>query len=169
MDDRDQPPASGHSLEFVFAEVVELDGRPDDEILHGARNEDLPSTGESPDTGSDVDCEAPEIVTPYLALAGVDADAYLDPEFTCRGTDRFAAANPRAGPSKEARKPSPVVLISLPRNTRSCSRIRASCASRSRCHRWSPIAAAVSVEPTMSVKITVASTRFDRDRWSFAG
>jgi len=53
----------------VFTEVVELDGRPDDEIFHGARNEYLPSTSESPDTGRDVDRETSEIVTAYLALA----------------------------------------------------------------------------------------------------
>ena len=66
---------------------------------------------------------------------------------------------PRAGPSNVARNPSPVVLISLPRNAVSSRRTAASCASSSSVQRRSPSAAARSVERTTSVNMTVARTR----------
>src|SRR5262245_29466796 len=66
----------------------------------------------------------------------------------------------RAGPSKVARKPSPAVSISRPRNRSSSRRT----AERWRSSRFaqlrSPSARTRSVDPTMSVNKTVASTRF---------
>ena len=65
----------------------------------------------------------------------------------------------RAGPSKQAKNPSPVVLISRPRETLSSSRTILSWVSSSVRQRVSPSDAARSVEPTMSEKSTVVSTR----------
>jgi hypothetical protein len=65
----------------------------------------------------------------------------------------------RAGPSKLATKPSPVVFTSLPRKRVSCRRTAASCEASSSRQARSPSAAARSLEPTMSVKSTVARTR----------
>ena len=63
----------------------------------------------------------------------------------------------RAGPSKMARKPSPIVFTSRPRWRASSRRTVASWRSSSVSP--APVAepAAMSVEPTMSVKRTVAS------------
>ncbi len=76
-----------------------------------------------------------------------------------RVADRHRAADRRAGPSNIARKPSPEVLTSRPRNRASCDRTTASCASSNACQSRSPIFAAVCVESTMSVNSTMASTR----------
>jgi len=65
----------------------------------------------------------------------------------------------RAGPSNVARKPSPIVLTSVPRHRSSWVRTSALCSASSSRQRPSPSREAVSVEPTMSVNITVASTR----------
>ena len=64
----------------------------------------------------------------------------------------------RAGPSKVAKNPSPAVSISRPEKWSSSLRTTAWCCSRNSAQRWSPSASARSVEPTMSVKRTVAST-----------
>ncbi len=71
----------------------------------------------------------------------------------------------RLGAAKVAKKPSPVVFTSRPSNRLSCRRTAASwVASRSR-QRWSPSSAARTVEPTMSVNMTVASTRLEWVSW----
>src|SRR5437867_1037840 len=64
----------------------------------------------------------------------------------------------RAGPSKLAKKPSPAVSSSRPRNRSSWRRITTWCEERSSAQRWSPRSDALAVEPTMSVKRTVLST-----------
>jgi len=72
----------------------------------------------------------------------------------------------RAGPSKAARKPSPVVLISRPRCCCSTSQtLRWNVPSNSR-HRPSPSFATRSVEPTISANSTVASIRSGSRAWS---
>jgi hypothetical protein len=65
----------------------------------------------------------------------------------------------RSEPSIEATNPSPVVLISLPRNRRRWSRTIWSRASRSERQLRSPIDDTRSVDPTMSVNSTVVRTR----------
>ena len=64
----------------------------------------------------------------------------------------------RIGPSKVAKKPSPAVSISRPRNRPSCWRTSAWWRSTSSRQRASPSSASFAVEPTMSVKRTVART-----------
>src|SRR5215210_40764 len=64
----------------------------------------------------------------------------------------------RAGPSKLAKNPSPAVSFSSPRNRLSSRRTRAWWRSSRSRHAASPSSAARSVEPTMSVKRSVAST-----------
>ena len=62
----------------------------------------------------DVDSDPRDVVAAHLALASVQAGADLDPQGPAPAIAR-AHSMPRAGPSKVARKPSPVVLISRPR------------------------------------------------------
>jgi hypothetical protein len=63
------------------------------------------------------------------------------------------------GLSKVAKKPSPAVAISRPRNRSSSLRTIVWWSSSSSRQLLSPSARACSVEPTMSVKSTVVSTR----------
>src|SRR5262249_50569505 len=65
----------------------------------------------------------------------------------------------RPGPSNVARKPSPAVFTSRPRNRASCLRTMAWCCSSSWHQSRSPNSPARFVEPTMSVKRTVAKMR----------
>jgi hypothetical protein len=78
-----------------------------------------------------------------------------------RSSSRKAAAQriPRPGPSKVASTPSPVVLMSWPWNSSTTRRASSSCTSSSSRQRRSPSRLACSVDPTMSVNNTVASTR----------
>ena len=75
-----------------------------------------------------------------------------------RSTTARAHAIARAGPSNDAKKPSPAVSSSVPRNRASSCRTSRRCSSRSSRQRWSPNSAARSVDPTRSVKRSVAST-----------
>ena len=69
-----------------------------------------------------------------------------------------------AGPSNVARNPSPVVLTSRPRKRAKIATDRGVMIIHSRSRqRWSPSAAAFSVEPTISVKRTLSAKT--RDRW----
>ena len=70
----------------------------------------------------------------------------------------------RAGPSNDAKNPSPTVSISVPRNRPSKERTPAWCRSRSCRHARSPSSAAFWVDPTMSVNSTVARTRSSSNR-----
>ena len=83
----------------------------------------------------------------------------LSPSAATASTISLAQRTARAGPSKVARKPSPIVLTSVPRQRASASRTTVLCSSSSSRQRPSPSRAACSVEPTMSVNSTVASTR----------
>ena len=65
----------------------------------------------------------------------------------------------RAGPSNSARKPSPAVSTSSPQNRPSSRRTAAWCAASSVRPRASPSSPHARVEPTMSVKRSVARTR----------
>ena len=70
-----------------------------------------------------------------------------------------AHRTPRAGPSNVAKKPSPAVSTSVPRNLPSMARTTPWCCSTRSPHPLSPSSAAFSVDPTMSVNMTVARTR----------
>ena len=101
----------------------------------------------------------PTPVAVQLDLARVQAGTDLDAEVAdCRHRAR-GAAHGRIGPSNIARKPSPAVFTSRPRNLPRFDRILAWCESRSTPHSRSPNAAARSVDPTMSVNRTFTSTR----------
>jgi hypothetical protein len=85
-----------------------------------------------------------------------------------RSSSRSAAAQriPRPGPSKVAMSPSPVVLTNRPPHSSTTRCASSSCTSRSLRQRRSPSSLARSVEPTMSVNSTVASTRLGSGtRW----
>ena len=94
---------------------------------------------------------------PSLQLAALRAHRL------CKQREHGAIERVRArpGPSKVAKKPSPVVLISRPRKRSSSARVRPSWVANSSDHRRSPMPAAWSVEPTTSVNITVGQHPVD--------
>src|SRR5215471_16569229 len=80
--DRVQPPGSRHALEFMLAPVLELETRSRHQILDRGGDQDLARAGEGANPGGDVDGNATEVITPNLALAGMQPNANLDPELT---------------------------------------------------------------------------------------
>jgi hypothetical protein len=142
----------------VNASIVEADLRSGDEVADGLRDEHLARSGMRRDPGADVDGEPGDLALVELALADVDSDRASRPSVRTPSTIACAARIARAVPSKVAKNPSPAVSRSWPRNRASSRRTIAWWrASRSRQAR-SPTRTAWSVEPTMSVKTTVAST-----------
>ena len=102
---------------------------------------------------------------PCTAEASSSTSPACRPARTSRPCERSvtmiseAQVTPRAGPSKVARKPSPALSISRPRWPAIALRTRSRWPSSSIDQARSPSAAARSVEPTMSVKRTVANAR----------
>ena len=130
-----------------------------DQILHGARNEHLARAGERRDPCADMDRDAAHIVVHDLALAGMKPGANVDTErfdLLGDGARRSARRVPVRRRLPESRR-----RLSSPRgrgSARDCGGSghggrREDGASADR------RAAAFSVDPTMSVKSTVARTR----------
>src|SRR5262245_29606401 len=69
----EQRPCIGHSLESVCAAADGGDHRSGERIAHGLTHEDLARCRQFRDTGSDVNCEAGEVVVLVLDLTEVDA------------------------------------------------------------------------------------------------
>ena len=155
-----QAPAVGDALQLVLAGVLEDEPAPGGQVLHGRETSTSDGPGQRRDASADVDRDAGDVVADQLDLAGVAAR---------RGSRRRGDGPPRRSPARTAR---PARGRRTSRRTR-----RPPCRSRvpdgaravartdrgARCEQLSPApspsAAAFSVEPTMSVNSTVASTR----------
>src|SRR5438067_154029 len=77
----------------MSAAVLERDPGPRHEILHGARDQDLPRTRGGDDPGADVDRDAADIFSHQLALARVQARAEFHSELPHRLPDSTGAAD----------------------------------------------------------------------------
>ena len=62
------------------ATLFEVDARAGDQILDGARDEDLAGLGVLDQAGADVDCDPVRLAADELDLAGVQACAKLESE-----------------------------------------------------------------------------------------
>jgi hypothetical protein len=112
---REEPPFAGNAFQLADAAILERNPRAGDEILDGARNEHLSGLRLRRNAGADVDGDARHLAVDELAFARVQACAYIEAELDAQ---RIA----RAGPSKEAKNPSPSVSTSTPRKRSSCRR-----------------------------------------------
>ena len=115
LGDGEEAPLAGGALQGVRAAVVELEAGADDQLAHGAGDEQLAGVGQGADPGADVDRHPADVVADQLDLAGVDPTLTSIP--IAASSSRTAAAQriARAGPSKVARNPSPIVFTSRPR------------------------------------------------------
>jgi len=150
-----------NTLELVLASVDELQAGADQEILHRARHDDVAGAAGAA-TRAPMCTASPPIWSPRTStLAGVHAGADREPEHRERVVDSPGRRGWRdRGRRRWARKPSPAVSISRPTEAGQLPRRRmASCESSRARHSVSPSSAARAVEPTMSVKRTVASLR----------
>src|SRR6201987_4095624 len=76
--DGKQLPDTGHTAHLDAAPLLEARARTDDQVTHGARDEDLAGTGLAKDPRRDVYGNSPDVSVDQFALAGVDASADLD-------------------------------------------------------------------------------------------
>ena len=110
----EQSPLAGHALQRAGPEIGEADARADHEVGHGAGHEHAARLGVRHHARGDVHRDARDLSVLELHFPCADP-----PGRRCRATPppsiSDAHRTARAGPSKIARKPSPVVAISRPR------------------------------------------------------
>src|SRR5438093_1671998 len=73
-------PAVGDTLQLVRASIIEGHARADDEIPHGARNENFARACQRAHAGRDVHGDPTDVFASKFHLAGVQARPDLDPE-----------------------------------------------------------------------------------------
>jgi hypothetical protein len=75
---RQKLPGAGHATQLDAAAVLEAGARADDQVTHGAGDEDFAGARVAEDPGRDVYREPPYVAVQQFALAGVDTYADLD-------------------------------------------------------------------------------------------
>ena len=75
-----QPPLAGYALENMAAAIVERKARADDQVLHGARHEDLAGCRERGHPRPEVDSQPGNVVRQDLDLSDVDPGSDLEPQ-----------------------------------------------------------------------------------------
>ena len=103
--DREEPPAPGDALQLALAPILEFDPGPGDEVLDGARHDDLRRLRGRRHALADVHREPADVVATKLDLAGVQADAHVDVQGGRGRTDRTRAANTARGPVERREEP----------------------------------------------------------------
>ena len=91
--DRQQLPGAGHATQLDAAAVLEAGARADDQVTHGAGDEDVAGAGLAEDPRRDVYGDAPDVVVEQFAFAGVDAGADLDAQCLGVGAQGLGAAD----------------------------------------------------------------------------
>src|SRR5262249_55063191 len=91
--DRQELPGARHATQLDAAAVLETGARADDQVTHGARNEDLVGAGLPEDPRRDVDREPADVGAQQFAFACVDAYADLDAQCLGLSAQRLGAAN----------------------------------------------------------------------------
>ena len=76
--DRQQLPGAGHVPQLDAAAILEPRARSDDQVTHGAGDQDFTGAGLAEDARRDVYREPPDVGVQQFALAGVNASAELD-------------------------------------------------------------------------------------------
>src|SRR3954470_838492 len=75
-----QAPCSGHALELVFATIGEGESGAGEQVVHGARYDDLAGAGSGCHTGADVHGEAADALAAHLDLTRVHTRPHFDPD-----------------------------------------------------------------------------------------
>ena len=75
---REQLPLPGYALEHVGAPLLEGDATAVDEVLHGARHEDLACLRQCGNPGANVHGNATDVLTTDLTLSGVQTTSHID-------------------------------------------------------------------------------------------
>src|SRR5436190_11631766 len=109
------PPSSDQGVQLPFSDAFQLTSpqrlEPEagarDEVLHGARHEDLAASGRGADARADRQRNPGDLSFVQLALAGVDADPHLDPDGADRVQDGLRAADRARGTVERREEPVP--------------------------------------------------------------
>ena len=91
--DRQELPAAGHTTQLDAAAVLEAGARADDQVTHGARDEDFTGAGLVADPRRDVYGDPSDVGVHQFALAGVDAGADLEAQRFSICAERLGAAD----------------------------------------------------------------------------
>src|ERR687888_1229022 len=91
--DGKEPPLPRHALQLVRAAVLELEPRPRDEVLHGARDEHFARRRSVGHARADVHRNPPQLPAVELALARVDAGPDVEAEVAQAPPDRVRAGD----------------------------------------------------------------------------
>ena len=91
--DRIEPPFAGDALQLGRTALAKLEARSRNQILDRARDEHLAGLRRLRHTGTDVDGDSAYLAVHQLALAGVEARAYLQAELCYRLRDGAGAAD----------------------------------------------------------------------------
>src|SRR5207247_9498575 len=115
-------PGLMNAFQHMSSTLGEGDSRAGDEILDRTRDEHLAAARGRRDPRTDMRGDPGDGRAEHLALAGVQPGPDIEPELAHGIAYGACAADRSAGPSKVARKPSPAVSTSEPRQ-RSSSRL----------------------------------------------
>ena len=99
---------------------MEGDAGAGDEVFDGAGDKHFARLCVCGHAGAGVDGDSGDFAVGEFALAGVQAGADVEADLRRVSTIAQAQRIARAGPSKEAKKPSPAVSTSWPRKRPSC-------------------------------------------------
>jgi hypothetical protein len=102
-------------LQVSLAAILEYQPRSGHEISHGGRYQHLAGSGVAGNASADVYGDPAQLAVRKLAFAGMHASADIKPIPRRASTTAKPHRTARAGPSKDARKPSPAVSTSRPR------------------------------------------------------
>jgi hypothetical protein len=108
-------PSVGDAFQLVLSSGLERQPAPSNKILDRLRGEDFGRAGQPGDAGSDDHGDASELLVDGLDLSGVSPARTSTPSGWTASTIAWAQRIALAGPSNDAKNPSPAVSISFPR------------------------------------------------------
>jgi hypothetical protein len=112
--DGEKPPPAGDALEDMKTSIRAFHSRSGDQVLHGAREKNLPGVSAGGYAGTDVHSDASHVVAFNYALTSVNTAADRQSQTANHVPDARAHLIARAGPSKVAKTPSPAVFTTRP-------------------------------------------------------
>ncbi len=118
--DSENAPFAWNTFERMTASVTKAQAGPRHQILDRTRHQHFACTGKGRDASTDVNSNSADIIAHHFAFACTSM-----PRPLTSSAIAHAHRTPRAGPSKVASTPSPVILTSRPRNLERLRRITA--------------------------------------------
>ena len=160
--DGEELPIPLESSQPAGSQVNEGDVRAGHEVTHGSGHHDLRRLRLAYDARGDVHADPGHVPSLQIDLTGVHSRADVETHAAELGAKRMGETDRLLRGLEHRELPSPRCFTTRPRNRLASSSARRSCPPRSSLQRRSPSSCARSVEPTMSVNITVRTARPNR-------